>query len=82
MPDRVCEVLSSSPRRHGLLVKKRYYARIGVAFHWIVDLEARVVTAYRLENGRWAELGTWGDETDARLEPFDALSIDVTRWWG
>ena len=47
-----------------------------------LDLEARVVTAYRLENGRWAELGTWGDETDARLEPFDALSIDVTRWWG
>lgn len=31
-----------------LLVKKPYYARIGVEHHWLVDLDARAITAYRL----------------------------------
>jgi len=70
-----------SNRRHDLLVKKPYYARIGVPFHRLVDLAGRTVTAYRLEGGHWLELGTWGDETDARIEPFAAIAIDVKRWW-
>jgi Uma2 family endonuclease len=81
VPDWVCEILSASTRRHDLLVKKPYYASIGVAHHWLVDLAARTVTAYRLDGGRWLELGVWGDATDARIEPFDALPLDVSSWW-
>jgi len=81
VPDWVCEVLSPTTRRHDLLVKKPYYARIGVPFHWLVDSEARTVTAYRLETGRWVDLGTWGDEIDARIVPFDEVPIDVTALW-
>ena len=46
-------------------------------FLWLVDREARAVTAYRLENGHWLDLGTFGDETDARIAPFDAVPLDV-----
>lgn len=81
VPDWVCEVLSPSTRRHNLLVKKPYYARVGVPYHWIVDSEGRTVTAYRLEGGRWVELGTWGDETEARIEPFAEIPLDVSGWW-
>ena len=81
VPDWVCEILSPTTRRHNLLVKKPYYARVGVTHHWLVDLAARAVTAYRLESGRWVELGAWGDETDARIEPFDAVPLDVAAWW-
>ena len=81
VPDWVCEILSPSTRRHNLLVKKPYYARIGVSHHWIVDAEARALIAYRLESGRWLEIGVWGDETDARVEPFDEIEIDVASWW-
>lgn len=81
VPDWVCEILSSSTRRHDLLVKKPYYARVGVAHHWLVDLAARTLTAYRLEGGRWVELGVYGDETDARIEPFDAVALDVASFW-
>ncbi len=81
VPDWVCEILSPTTRRHNLLIKKPYYAKIGVMHHWIADLEARTVTAYRLENGRWSELGVWGDERDARIEPFDAIALDIASWW-
>lgn len=81
VPDWTCEILSPTTRRHDLLVKKPYYAKVGVPYHWLVDLEAQALTAYKLEGGRWVELGSWGDETDARVEPFDAVPLDVKSWW-
>jgi len=82
VPDWICEILSPSTRRHNLLIKKPYYARVGVPYHWMIDPEARTLTAYRLEHEHWMELGTWGDETDARIVPFDAVPLDVTSLWG
>jgi Uma2 family endonuclease len=81
VPDWVCEILSPTTRRHNLLIKKPYYARVGVPHHWIVDLDAKTLTAYRLENGRWSELGVYGDEREARIEPFEAVAFDVASWW-
>jgi len=56
-------------------------ASVGVPHHWLVDLEAKMVTAYRLERALWVELGSWGDERDARIEPFEAIALDVGSWW-
>jgi Uma2 family endonuclease len=81
VPDWVCEILSPTTRRHDLLVKKPYYARIGVNHHWLIDLAARTLTAYRLETGRWVELGVYGDERDARIEPFEGVALDIAGWW-
>lgn len=81
VPDWVCEVLSPTTRRHDVLVKRPYHAKIGVPHHWIVDVEANTVTAYALREGNWFELGVWSDEHDARVPPFDAVAIDVSRWW-
>jgi Uma2 family endonuclease len=80
VPDWVCEVLSPTTRRHDLLIKRPYYAKIGVRHHWLVDIEAHTITAYVLREQHWLELGTWSDESDARIEPFDAVAIDVGRW--
>ncbi len=81
VPDWVCEVLSSSTRRYDQRTKKPFYARAGVGFLWVVDLEAMVVTASRLENGCWVEVGVWSDETDAHIPPFDEVPINVAEWW-
>lgn len=81
VPDWVCEILSPSTRRHDQLVKKPYYAKIGVSHHWLIDLAAHTLTAYRLESGQWLELGVFGDEREARIEPFAAIPLDVARWW-
>jgi Uma2 family endonuclease len=81
VPDWVCEILSKITRRHDQLVKMPYYANVGVAYAWVVDLEARVLTAQRLESGRWLTNGTYSDEIDARIAPFDAIPLNVADWW-
>jgi Uma2 family endonuclease len=81
VPDWICEVLSNTTRRYDLRTKKPFYARMGVAFLWVVDSAAQVVTAQRLERGNWIEVGVWADETNARIPPFDEVEIDVSAWW-
>ncbi len=81
VPDWVCEVLSPTTRRHDLLVKKPYYAKVGVEHHWVIDLEARTVAAYRLQEGLWVEIGVYGDDREARIPPFADVPLDVASWW-
>ena len=81
MPDWVCEILSKTTRRHDLLVKKPYYAKVGAPSHWIVDLDAKSIVAYRLEGVHYIETGVFADEIDARIEPFDAVPLDVRSWF-
>jgi Uma2 family endonuclease len=81
VPDWVCEILSPTTRQHDLVDKMPYYAKIGVAYAWLVDLEGRTVIAHRLESGRWVTVGYYSRETEARIEPFDTISLDVASWW-
>jgi Uma2 family endonuclease len=81
VPDWVCEILSKNTRRYDHVIKMPYYARVGVAYAWIVDLESRVLLAQRLESGSWRTIGTYSDETEARIEPFDAVPLNVADWW-
>ena len=64
-----------------MLVKKPYYAKVGVAYLWIIDREASTVTAYRLQSGFWVESGVFGDERNACIEPFGEVAFDVASWW-
>jgi Uma2 family endonuclease len=81
VPDWVCEILSPTTRRHDLLRKLPYYAKVGVSALWLVDIEARVLTAQRLESGHWVTIGSYAEETEVRIEPFDAVPLDIASWW-
>src|SRR3954463_2101697 len=81
VPDWVCEVLSPTTRRHDQSVKVPYFAKVGVPFLWLVDVEARVLTAHQLDAGDWRAIGTYSEETDARIAPFDAVPLHVASWW-
>jgi Uma2 family endonuclease len=48
VPDWVCEIASPTTRRHNLLVKRPYYAKIGVGYHWHVERGARGAHAHPL----------------------------------
>lgn len=82
VPDWVCEVLSPSTRNYDLRVKKPYYASIGVNYLWYVDPEARVLSVSRLHEGKWLEIGVYGEDSVARIDPFDLVEINLAEWWG
>lgn len=81
VPYWVCEVISDSTRRYDLRTKRPFYAREGVSWLWVVDPDAWLLTAYRNDNGQWAETGVWTDEKTARIPPFGDVEIDVSEWW-
>jgi Uma2 family endonuclease len=80
-PDWACEVLSPSTRSHDQLRKRRVYARSGVGHLWFVDPDARTLSVSRLEQGRWVELGVWGEDEKVRVEPFGDLELELSTWW-
>jgi Uma2 family endonuclease len=80
-PDWICEVLSRRTRGYDQVTKRRFYAEIGVPYLWYVDPLARLLTASKLEGGRWVELGAWGENEKVRVEPFEAAELDLADWW-
>lgn len=80
-PDWVCEVISAGTARLDRALKLPRYARAGVGHAWIVDPINRTVEVYRRTDAGWLLVGTYDGDTVARLEPFDAIELDLAAWW-
>jgi len=80
-PDWLCEVVSPSTGRLDRAKKLPVYAREAVRHLWLVDPLARTLESYRLEGGRWLLLRAFSGDDVARAEPFEAVEIDLARWW-
>ncbi|HEV7733448.1 MAG TPA: Uma2 family endonuclease [Candidatus Binatia bacterium] len=80
-PDWVCEVISPSTGRIDRSRKMGIYARDGVGHLWFVDPTPCTLEVYRLEGGRWIVLANHGGPVTVRAEPFDAVDVDLRRWW-
>lgn len=80
-PDWVCEVVSPSTGRIDRVRKMPIYAREQVGHIWLVDPLQRTLEVYRLEERHWIVAGTHGDNEIVRAEPFDAIELDMSRWW-
>ena len=80
-PDWVCEILSPSTERIDRLKKLRIYAREGVSHLWLVNPALRTLEVFRLENGRWAVLATHGGPETIQAEPFDRVTLELSRIW-
>ena len=81
-PDWVCETLSPSTERIDRGKKLAIYAREGVGHLWLLNPIAETLEAYRLEQGRWLLLVTHAGDVAARIEPFDAVELELWRLWG
>jgi Uma2 family endonuclease len=79
VPDWICEILSPSNKRYDIVTKANLYLRFELPFYWTVDPEERVLQAFRWSGGSWLVLGAWSDGHKARIPPFDAVELDVTR---
>ena len=80
-PDWVCEVISPATERMDRSRKMRIYAREGVAWLWLLDPLIRTLEVLRLDGARWVLLGTHSEADVVRVEPFDAIEIELTTLW-
>ena len=80
-PDWCCEVLSRRTAAIDRGEKADIYAREGVPHLWFVDPEARTLEAYRLQVAAWLRIRVWHDDARARVEPFDAIELELARLW-
>jgi Uma2 family endonuclease len=80
-PDWVCEVVSPSTARVDRLRKMPVYARERVSHLWIVHPGLQTLEVYQLEGQRWMVASSHGGAEGARAEPFEAIELDMSRWW-
>ena len=80
-PDWVCEVLSPSTERIDRGRKLRIYAEAGVAHAWLVSPSERTLEVLRLRDGAWTIVVVCSDTDTVRVEPFDAIELELGRLW-
>lgn len=80
-PDWLCEITSPSSARWDRIVKLRVYARVGVAWVWLVDPLAQTVECFRLQDGAWTVHASHAADEVVRLDPFAGAEIRLSRWW-
>jgi len=81
-PDWVCEILSPSTMRRDRGHKQRTYHRAGVGHYWLVEPVDGAIWSYRWSAEGYAEVASIEAEDVpagelVRLEPFDAIGIDL-----
>jgi Uma2 family endonuclease len=80
-PDWICEVLSPSTQRIDRALKLRIYAEAGVAHAWLLDPLQRTLEVLRRQDGGWLIVGVHTGNQGVRLEPFDALELEMGLLW-
>ena len=82
-PDWVCEVLSPSTAAFARKRKMPVYWREGVGHAWVIDPGTRTLEAFRRAPAEreWIPLGTWTGDHHVRVEPFDAVELDLSQLW-
>ena len=80
-PDWICEVLSKSTEKFDRAEKLAVYAHAGVQYAWLVHPRRRTLEAFRLHEGTWLLQAVYKDDDKARIEPFDAIELDLAILW-
>ena len=80
-PDWVCEIISPTTALTDRVRKMPIYARERVGHLWLIDPSARTLEVYRLDANRWVVVNTYGDNSVVQVEPFEAVELDMSRWW-
>jgi len=80
-PDWICEVISPSSETTDRLEKLQIYASFGVRHAWLVHPRRRSIEAFRLHDEKWLAIAVHRDNARARIEPFDAIELDLSLLW-
>ena len=80
-PTWLCEVLAPTTERFDRSRKLRIYAAAGVAHAWLVTPADRTLEVLRLRDGAWTIVGVCSDSDRVRIEPFEAIELELGRLW-
>jgi Uma2 family endonuclease len=80
-PHWVCEITSPSTQRIDCGVKMDIYLREHAHHVWLLDPIERLVEVFHRSDRAWVRLGSWTGGMPARLEPFDAIELDLDAVW-
>jgi Uma2 family endonuclease len=80
-PDWLCEVLSRSTEKADRADKLAIYAAAGVRHVWLVHPIRRTLEVMRLHEGKWLTLAVHRDDQRVRVEPFDAIELELGGLW-
>ncbi len=80
-PDWACEVVSPSTVVLDRTRKMRIYARERTSHLWLVDPIARRLEVYVRDGDGWALASEHAGDATVRAQPFEAIELDVARWW-
>jgi Putative restriction endonuclease len=61
--------------------KMPIYAARDVGNAWIIDPIARSLEGFRNEGGRWVLIATHAEREVVRVEPFDAVPLELAALW-
>lgn len=81
VPDWIAEIASPKTTQRDRLVKVPLYAARGVTHLWLIEPVDARIESYQLVDARWSWIGTWADERDAHIPPFDAVPMDLVALW-
>ncbi|HEY8076261.1 MAG TPA: Uma2 family endonuclease [Labilithrix sp.] len=80
-PDWLAEVLSDRTRKMDRKDKLPRYADAGVRHVWLVDPIVRTLEVLRLEGAHYLVVATHADDARVRVEPFEAIELDLSVLW-
>lgn len=80
-PDWVAEILSPSTTRVDRSHKLPIYQREQVRHVWLIDPRAMTIEVLRLDGEGYRLVEVHADAPTARLEPFEAVELDVESLW-
>jgi len=80
-PDWVCEVLSPSTEAEDRADKMPIYVQSGVRHAWLVDPITKTLEVFRSDGTAWVVVGTWREDARVRVEPFEAIELELGSLW-
>lgn len=82
VPHLIVEISSPSTGKIDKVSKFNLYEKSGVLEYWIVEPEQKVVSVFKLQNGRYGRPETYTEKDCISVGIFPDLAVDLTRVFG